>query len=308
MLKRESFKVAIVGLGKVGMTTAYAILNTCQVTELLLYSRDLEKAEGEKLDLEHGSPFFHGTEVLATDNFTDFKGVDLTIVTAGCAQKPGETRLDLVRTNSQIIQEIIPQIAQAAPQGLIMLVTNPVDILTHLAQKLANLPEGRVFGSGTLLDTARFRVHLAEYVSVNPTSIHTYILGEHGDTSFPAVSASSIGGLPLSLYPGFSAKIAEEAYQKTKDAAYQIIKAKGATYYGIATAITHIVKTIMRDGKKVIPLSVPLENYYGIGGVSLSVPCIVGRNGIIEKIKIPLNEDEQTKLHNSASTLKSYLT
>ena len=307
MLKRESFKVAIVGLGKVGMTAAYALLLSGHITDLVLYSREKEKAEGERLDLEHGSPFYNGCTISATNDFKDFDGVDLTIVTAGCAQKPGDTRLDLARVNCGIMTEIIPQIAKHAPNGLIMLVSNPVDILTYQAVKLAKLPHGRVFGSGTLLDTARFRVHLSETLSVNPTSIHTYILGEHGDTSFPAISSASIGGLPLSLYPGFSKTAAEEAYQKARNAAYTIIGGKGATYYGIATAITHIVKTIVRDEKKVIPLSTPLTNYYGVSDVSLSVPCIVGRNGIEEIIKIPLNEEEQTKLHLSADSLKKYL-
>jgi L-lactate dehydrogenase len=205
------------------------------------------------------------------------------------------------------MRQIIPEIAKHAPQGLIMMVTNPVDVLTYQAVKLAKLPHGRVFGSGTLLDTARFRFHLSETINVNPTSIHTYILGEHGDTSFPVISSANIGGLPLSLYPGFSKQAAEEAYQKARNAAYTIIEGKGATYYGIATAITHIVKTIIRDEHKVIPLSIPITNYHGISDVSLSVPCIVGRNGIEEIIKVPLNEEEQAHLLASATALKKYL-
>jgi L-lactate dehydrogenase len=307
MLKQESFKVAIVGLGKVGMTTAYALCLQGLTTELVLYSREQEKADGERLDLEHGSPFYPHTHITATNNFADFNNVDLTIITAGCAQKPGETRLDLARTNCDIIADIIPKIVTAAPHTLILLVSNPVDILTFQASKLAGFTQGRVFGSGTLLDTARFRFHLSESLRVNPQSIHAYILGEHGDSSFPAISCATVGGLPLTLYPGFSREAAEAAYQKTRQAAAIIIASKGATYYGIATAISHIVKTIARDEQKVIPLSVPLTNYYGETGISLSVPCIVGRNGIQEILKVPLSNEEQQKLHLSASTLKKYL-
>lgn len=307
MLKRETFKVAIIGLGKVGMTAAYALALGGLATEIVLVSRDQAKADGERLDLEHGSPFYPNVQISATCNYADLVGCDLAIITAGVAQQKGQTRLDLAHTNCKIIADIIPKIVTAAPDTLILLVSNPVDILTFQTAKLSGLPEGRVFGSGTLLDTARFRFHLSEYLDVNPTSIHTYIMGEHGDHSFPVISSASLGGLPLTLYPGFSASATEEAYEKTKTAAATIIATKNATYYGIATAITHIVKAVFRNEQKVIPLSVPLTNYYGVSDVALSVPCILGRSGVSQIIKCPLNEKEQRELHLAADALKKYL-
>ena len=258
MLKRETFKVAIIGLGRVGVTTAYALLLKGLATELVLFSRELKKAEGEKADLEHGAPFYPPTLITATNRFEDLVNTDLVIFTAGAGQKPGQTRLDLTKGNCKIVESVIPKIVKHAPQTLILMVANPLDIMTLKATEMARLAPGRVFGSGTLLDTARFRLHLSKAIKISAKSIHTYILGEHGDSSFGAISTASIGGKPLMSFPEMSSDHIKWATEETRKDAYKIISGKGATYYGIASALTHIVETIMRDARKVIPLSTVL--------------------------------------------------
>ncbi len=307
MLKRESFKVAIFGLGRVGVTTAYALLLKGLTTELVLFSRDINKAEGEKADLEHGLPFYPKTSITATNNYEDLVGTDLVIFTAGASQKPGQTRLDLTRDNCSILKATIPQIVKHTPQTLILMVANPLDIMTLHATTLAKFPAGRVFGSGTLLDTARFRLHLSKTVKVNPTSIHAYILGEHGDSSFAPVSSASIGGKPLISFPEMTSDHIKWALEETRKDAYKIISGKGATYYGIGTAVSHIVESIARDSKKIMPLSTVLTGQYGLEHVALSLPCILGRSGVESVIDLPLTLDEQSQLKASAAALKSHL-
>lgn len=307
MLKQETFKVAIIGLGRVGVTTAYALLLKGLATELVLFSRELDKAEGEKSDLEHGSPFYPHIKITATDKFEDLSGTDLVIFTAGCAQKPGQTRLDLTKGNCDIVDKLIPKIVREAPQALVLMVANPLDIMTLRAAEVAKLASGRVFGSGTLLDTARFRLHLSKAIKISAKSIHTYILGEHGDSSFAAVSTATIGGKPLLSFPEMSPDHVTWALEETRKDAYKIISGKGATYYGIATALSHIVETIMRDAKKVVPLSSVLTGQYGLTNIALSLPCILGRNGIERVIDLPLSKDETLALAASAATLRSHL-
>lgn len=307
MLKQESFKVAIVGLGKVGVTTAYSLLLKGLASELVLFSRDVKKAEGEKSDLENGQPFYPHATITATSSYEDLIGTDLVIFTAGCPQKPGETRLDLTKNNCAIVDDIIPKIVKHAPHTLILMVANPLDIMTLQATKVAHLPEGRVFGSGTLLDTARFRLHLSKAIKVNPTSIHAYILGEHGDSSFAPTSMATIGGKPLLSFPEMSLDHIKWAEEETRKDAYKIIAGKGATYYGIATALTHIVECIARDSHKIMPLSTVLTGQYGLTNIALSLPCILGRNGIETIIDLPLTLDETTSLNASAAALKSHL-
>lgn len=307
MLKQETFKVAIVGLGKVGVTTAYALLLKGLATQLVLFSRELKKAEGEKSDLEHGAPFYPHTEIIASNKYEDLKETDLVIFTAGCAQQPGQTRLDLTKQNCDILKAMIPKIVREAPNTLILMVANPLDIMTLQAIKLAKLSEGRVFGSGTLLDTARFRLHLSKSIKVSAKSIHTYILGEHGDSSFASTTSSSIGGKPLLSFPELSPDNITWALDQTRKDAYKIISGKGATYYGIATAISHIVETIMRDSKKIVPLSTLITGQYGLENIALSLPCILGRNGIEKVIDLPLSQEETSALHASANTLRAHL-
>lgn len=306
-MKYDTNKVAIIGCGKVGMTTAYSLLHRGVVNELVLVARERGDAVGEELDLEHGINFLPYSRITATDKYADIADSDVVIITAGAAQKPGDTRLDLAAKNVAIIEEMIPQIIRHAPDAVIIIVSNPVDVLTYKAYLRAGLPKGRVFGSGTTLDTARFRFHLSEFLHLNPQSIHTYILGEHGDSSFPAISSAAVGGQPLMSLPHYSEDKVWEAYEKARTAAYKIIESKGATYYGIASVLSHIVKQIFHDSKSILPLSVPLHNYHGISGVALSVPCVIGRRGVESQLEIKLDWEEKQKLIKSATTIKKYL-
>jgi L-lactate dehydrogenase len=303
----DTNKVSIIGCGKVGMSAAYSILHRGEVSELVLHGRKLDEIIGEELDLEHGMSFLPYTKIKATDDYKDIAGSDIVVITAGAAQKPGETRLDLTQKNVAIIESIIPEVVKHAPEAVILIVSNPVDILTYRAYQIAGLPKGRIFGSGTTLDTARFRFHLSEFLHVNPQSIHAYILGEHGDSSFPALSSASIGGQPLMTMDNFSEERAWKAYDKARDAAYKIIQSKGATYYGIGTVISYIVSKILRDSRSILPVSVPLHQYYGYSGVALSVPSIIGRSGVTESLEIKLDWEEKRRLEKSVVTLKQYL-
>ena len=307
MLKQELFKVAIVGLGRVGVTVAYTLLLRGLTTELVLFSRDLKKAEGEKADLEHGLPFYPKTTIVASDSWEDLSGTDLVIFTAGSAQEKGQTRLDLAQVNCEILSKTIPKIVKHAPSALILMVANPVDIMTLQTANIAGIPKGRGFGSGTLLDTARFRLHLSKIIKINPQSIHAYILGEHGDSSFAPVSSATIGGKPLISFPEMSHDHLRWAVDETRKDAYKIISGKGATYYGIASAVSSIVEAVARDSKKIMPLSTVLTGEYGIDNLALSLPCILGRGGVESVIDLPLTLEEQVQLTNSASAIKSYL-
>lgn len=303
----KNYKVSIIGCGKVGMTSAYSILHDGIVNELLLVGRDKSKIIGEQLDLEHGLSFLHHAHVNATDDFADIKGSDLVIITAGAAQKPGDTRLDLASRNLKIIEDAIPKIVKYSPESIILIVSNPVDLLTYKAYKLAGLPKGRIFGSGTTLDTARFRFHLSEFLKVNPRSIHAYILGEHGDHSFPVISSASVGGQPLTTMPDFSQEKAEKAYVKARNAAYKIIASKGATYYAIGAVVAHITKIVLTDAKSILPVSVPLHDYKNISGMALSIPCIVGRDGVEKILDVKMSWEEKKKLTEAANVLKTLL-
>jgi len=302
----ESNKVSIIGCGKVGMSAAFSILHTGVVNELVLFGRDKSKLIGEELDLEHGLSFLSPCQIKASDSYEDLAGSDIVIIAAGISQKPGDTRLNLVEKNLEIIQITIPQVIKHAPESVILIVSNPVDVLTYHAYKLAGLPKGRIFGSGTVLDTARFRFYLSEFLHVNPRSIHAYVLGEHGDSSFPILSSATVGSQALNEFPNFNQNKAIEAYQKARDAACKIITSKGATYYGIAAVVAHLVKAILHNAKSVLPLSIPLHDFYGHNGVALSVPCVLGRSGIEMVLRPKLSWDEKQLLEKSVKTLKQY--
>ncbi|MBP9820324.1 L-lactate dehydrogenase [Candidatus Woesebacteria bacterium] len=303
----KATKVSIVGCGNVGMTAAYSMLHHGGIDELLLVGRDREKLIGEELDLEHGMSFLHPVKVRSTDDYKDIAGSDVIVITAGAAQKPGETRLELTAKNSRIIEDIMLEIVKYAPGAIVLIVSNPVDVLTYRAYRVAGWPKGRIFGSGTTLDTARFRFHLSEFLKVHPKSIHAYILGEHGDNSFPALSGATVGGQPLSAFPEFSEDKARKAYELARTAAYKIIASKGSTFYAIGVVISHIVSAILNNSRSVLPVSIPLHNYFGISGIALSVPCIVGREGVTQTLQTKLNWEEKQQLEKAAKTLKQYL-
>ncbi len=303
----KATKVSIVGCGNVGMTAAYSMLHHGGIDELLLVGRDREKLIGEELDLEHGMSFLHPVKVRSTDDYKDIAGSDVIVITAGAAQKPGETRLELTAKNSRIIEDIMLEIVKYAPGAIVLIVSNPVDVLTYRAYRVAGWPKGRIFGSGTTLDTARFRFHLSEFLKVHPKSIHAYILGEHGDNSFPALSGATVGGQPLSAFPEFSEDKARKAYELARTAAYKIIASKGSTFYAIGVVISHIVSAILNNSRSVLPVSIPLHNYFGISGIALSVPCVVGREGVTQTLQTKLNWEEKQQLEKAAETLKQYL-
>jgi L-lactate dehydrogenase len=303
----DSRKVGIVGLGKVGISAAYACILRHVADELVLISRSKEKGEGEQLDLEHGLPFLEPTKITASDDFAALQGSDVIVVTAGVAQQPGQSRLDLIRENAKVFDELAEQLRPYVANSVVVVVSNPVDVLTYRLTQALGLPPGRVIGTGTMLDTARFRFHLGEVCNVHPRSIHAYVLGEHGDSSFPALSAATVGGQPLDQFPNYSQEAVSQAFMKTKEAAAKIIKAKGATYYAIGVVITQLVQTILKDQRSVLPISTPIQNYYGQSNVAMSVPCIVGRGGVEQILNIQLSNEEQALFIKSAQTIASYL-
>ncbi|MFZ1721402.1 MAG: L-lactate dehydrogenase [Microgenomates group bacterium] len=303
----DSRKVVIVGLGNVGVTAAFTLLVSDSVDEIVMLSRSVDKAYGHKLDLEHGMPFLNPVKITATDDYATVAGADVVIIAAGVGQKPGQTRLDLVEANKKIFDEIIPQLKPYVENSTILIVSNPVDILTYYATKLFELPAGRVLGTGTMLDTARFRFHLSEFMTVNSKSIHAYILGEHGDSSFPVLSSANIGGQPLQQFPEYSEARAIEAFEQAKTAAYKIIESKGATFYAIAVVIKHAVQSILHDQRSVLPVtSVLSKDYYGEKDVAISVPCVIGRNGVLSTLQVPLSEKEQKKFAQSAEIIRGF--
>jgi L-lactate dehydrogenase len=303
----DSRKVGIVGLGNVGITAAYALLLRHVADELVLVSRSLDKVEGEKLDLEHGLPFLEPTTIIASQDYSVLDGADVIIVTAGVAQRPGQSRLDLVGENKKVITEIGQNILPYVKNSVVIVVSNPVDVLTYQLAEILQLPKGRVLGTGTMLDTARFRFHLGELLQVHPRSIHAYILGEHGDSSFPTLASSTVGGQPLDHFPSYSVDQVNQAFLQTRTAAAQIIKAKGATYYAIGVVISQLVQTILQDQRSVLPVSVPIEDYYGQSGLAVSVPCIIGRNGAEQILKIQLSEAEQQLFVKSCGIIKQFI-
>lgn len=297
-------KIGIIGLGKVGMTAAYALLLKGIGDELVLLSSSTEKLEGEKLDLEHGLPFLEYRKITTTDDYVHLQGSKVIIVTAGEKQAPGQSRLELIETNRQMIREIGAKLAPHVGDSVVVVVSNPVDLLTYELAKILQLPDGRVLGTGTMLDTARFRFHLSEMLNINPRSIHTYIMGEHGDSAFPVLANATVGGQLLRYFPSYSEEKAALAFHQTKEAAGKIIQSKGATYYAIGVVITKLVQTILQNKRSVLPVSVPIRDYYGQSDLAISVPCVVGRNGVEQILKIELSDEEKAAFVHSCEVIK----
>ncbi|HIG98173.1 TPA: L-lactate dehydrogenase [Candidatus Woesearchaeota archaeon] len=300
-------KVAIIGAGFVGATAAYALMIEGVANEITLIDVNRQKAEGEALDLKHGLQFVHTAKISFGSDYGLCRDSDVIIVCAGAHQAKGETRLDLIGKNTAIFREIIPKIAKNAPDSILLIVTNPVDILTYAAMKYSGFSKERVIGSGTLLDTARLRYWLSQHFKVSPQHIHAFILGEHGDTEFPVWSAANISGKPLSEFEGYSAKALKSAFRRTKESAYEVISKKGATYYAIGLAIVQIVRAILSDRNDIFPVSTLVNGYYGAGNACLSLPCVINRGGISRQIKLKLNEKERDALHKSWLTLRKHI-
>jgi L-lactate dehydrogenase len=304
-------RIAIVGAGNVGATFAHALLLSGLAAEIVLIDKNTAKAEGEAMDLNHAVPLVQPARIWAGD-YTDCAGAAVTVITAGSAQRPGETRLDLLQRNAAIFKEIITGVVQNNPDGLLLIATNPVDILTYIAWKISGLPAQRVLGSGTILDTARFRYLLSQHFGVDPRSVHAFIIGEHGDSEVPVWSLANIAGMRLPLYCNSNGlicdeKILETIFAQTRDAAYEIIERKGATYYAIAAGLVTIVQAILRDQSTVLSVSNYIQDYYGIDDVYLSLPSIVDRGGVERMLNLQLDENEIHGLQQSARVLRETL-
>ena len=301
-------KVAIIGCGFVGSSTAFALMESGLFSEIVLIDVDHSRAEGEAMDISHGVPFVKPMKIYAGD-YDDIVDASIIIITAGAAQKPGETRLQLVQKNVGIFKTIIPEISRRKCEGVILVVSNPVDILTYVAQKLSGFPVHRVIGSGTVLDTARLKSRLSEHLDVDARTVHAFIIGEHGDSELAAWSSAAVSGVPLSKFcemrGHFNHDESERHIQEmVKNSAYEIIERKKATYYGVAMAVRRICEVIARDEKSILSVSSLMEGQYGLRDICLSMPTIVGADGVEEKIPISLDEDEITKLMASAQALK----
>ena len=304
----QPVRVVVVGAGNVGATFAYALLFRGLAAEIVLIDANHARAEGEAMDLNHAEPFTNPTRVWA-GNYDDCAGAAIVVVCAGAGQRPGETRLDLVKRNAEIFAKIIPEIVGRNADGILLIATNPVDVLTQVSQKLSGLPVNRVIGSGTILDTARFRHLLGRHFKVEPRSVHAYIIGEHGDSEVPVWSLANIAGLRLADYAELNGMSHDEPalddiFRQTRDAAYHIIERKGATYFAVAAGLMRIVEAILRDQRTVLSVSSLVNGYYGIENLCLSLPAIVGRNGIERVLRLHLNEKEEVALKRSAEVLK----
>ena len=306
-IEMNARKVGIVGCGFVGSSSAFALMQSGLFNEMVLIDAVPDKAEGEALDISHGVPFASPMKIYA-GTYDDVKDAGVIVVTAGAAQKPGETRLDLVHKNVGIFRSIIPEIAKRGFDGILLIVANPVDILTYAALQMSGLPKERVIGSGTVLDSARLRSKLGEHLSVDSRSVHAFIVGEHGDSEFAAWSSANISGVPLSDFCEMRGHYHHEQSQENilesvKNSAYEIISKKHATYYGIAMSVRRICEAIVHDEKSILPISVVMHGEYGVENVALSMPSIVGADGFEQHVPIPLSKDEQEQLLKSAATL-----
>jgi len=284
-------KVAVIGCGFVGSASAFALMQSGMFSEMVLIDVDKDRAEGEALDISHGVPLNRPMKIYSGE-YKDASDAAIVIITAGAGQKPGETRLDLVHKNVGIFKSIIPQINECNFKGILLIVSNPVDILTYTAIKLSGLPENRIIGSGTVLDTARLKYQLGQHLGVDSRSVHAFIIGEHGDSEIAAWSSANVSGIPINSFC---------------EMAYEIIEKKKATYYGIAMSVKRICEAILRDEKSILPVSSMMHGEYGIENVVLSMPSIVGKDGIETKVPITVNENECTHLMKSANALKEVI-
>lgn len=311
MAQKSAKKITIVGAGFVGSTTAYTLMISGLISELVLIDINKNKTEGEVMDLNHGIPFVTPVRVYAGD-YADCTGSDIIIIAAGANQKPGESRINLLQRNTAIFKDIIEKIIKFNTSCILLIVTNPVDILTYIALKLSGFPANRVIGSGTVLDTARFRYLIANHAGVDARNVHAYIIGEHGDTEVAAWSLTSIAGITLEMYCqkcGICDNNVSrnDIYENVKNAAYNIIERKGATYYAVALAVRRIVEAIIRDENSILTVSSKIDNFYGINDVCLSLPTVVNKNGIERVIEVPLSTHEKDMLLESARSLRNIL-
>jgi L-lactate dehydrogenase len=303
-------RIVVIGTGFVGSSYAYALVSQGLGNELVLIDINQKKAEGDAMDLSHAVPFGAPMRIWAGD-YADCKDADLVVITAGANQRPGETRLDLAGRNAKIFRSIVNDVMNSGFNGLFLVATNPVDILSYATWKYSGLPAHRVIGSGTILDTARLRYLLSEAYRVNPQNVHAYIIGEHGDTELPVWSHASIGVRPISDFLkqgiGPTQEELDQIFIKVRDAAYHIIERKGATYYAIAMGLARLTRAILNDEKSVLTVSTLLNGEYGLEDIFIGVPAVVQRSGVREVVDLNLPEEERKKLHHSAQVLTQVL-
>lgn len=304
-------KAAVIGCGYVGATCAFALMQAGTFSEIVLIDSNNDRAEGEALDISAGVPFGDSGNIYA-GSYDDIADASVVVITAGANQKPGESRLDLVKRNLAILESITPNIAKSGFSGVVLMVANPVDILTCATARMLELPRGRVLGTGTVLDTARLKYAVGQYLGVDSRSVHAFIIGEHGDSEVPVWSSANVSGVPLADfarlrgqedYDAITAKLARQV----RDSAQAIITKKGATYYGIAMSVNRVCQCIVRDERSILPVSGPMDGAYGLEGVALSMPAIVGANGLECHVNISLDQSEIDKLNASVVTLRGVL-
>jgi L-lactate dehydrogenase len=304
-------KVAVIGAGNVGATFTYTLVLNGLVGEIVLIDVDRERAEGEAMDISHAVPLSNPVRVWAGD-YSDSAGADVVVVTAGTAQRPGETRIDLVKRNAEIFSDVIPSITEHNDTGILLIATNPVDVLSCLAWRMSGFPSKRVIGSGTVLDTARFRYLLGEYLGLDPRNVHAYVVGEHGDSEVPVWSLANVAGMRLDEYCrreecDIGDAVRERISHQVRDAAYEVIERKGATYYAVAVALVRIVESILRDQHTVLSVSNLVPGFYGIGDIYFSLPAVIGRGGVERVVHLALDQAETEALEESASVLRGVL-
>lgn len=304
-------KVAIIGCGFVGSSTAFALMQSRLFSEMVLLDVDRARAEGEAMDISHGMPFSGPMKIYA-GTYDDIVDADIIIITAGANQKPNETRLDLVKKNVAIFRSIIPEITSRSCQGILLIVSNPVDILTWVALKLSGFPENRVIGSGTVLDTARLKYLLGEHLGVDSRGVHTFVIGEHGDSELAVWSSATVSGVPLSRFCEMRGYYehddeTDRIYEDVKNSAYSIIEKKKATYYGIAMAVKRICSSIVRNERSVLPVSSIMHGQYGLEDIVLSMPAIVDAQGVERIVPLSLDGEEMQKLKDSAAALREVM-
>lgn len=310
MTETTTSKVSIVGAGGVGSSLAYAALIRRTAHTIALYDVQKQRVEAETADILHGASFAGSSRVVGSDDISVLAGSDIVVVTAGAGQRPGQTRLDLAGTNARIVEELMPALVEQAPNAVYIIVTNPCDVLTVVAQRVSGLPRERVFSSGTVLDSSRLRTDLAERVQISTSSIHAHVVGEHGDTAFPLWSTATVGGLPFCANDGSNWLDEEEmaaVADDVRNAAYQVIQGKGSTHYAIGLAASRIAEAVLNDERSVLPVGTVLEDYLGVDGIALSVPCVVGADGAKPLRGIPFSPRERELLHVSAAALGSSL-
>ncbi len=304
-------KCAVIGCGFVGSTIAYTLMSRGLFSEMVLIDANEKKAFGESMDLNHGLPFL-SPMLIKSGDYSDISDAYIVIIAAGTGQKPGETRIELVSRNTQIFKSIIPKITEVNRECILLVVTNPVDILTYVTLRISGFPANRVIGSGTVLDTGRLKYLVGEHLGVDSRNVHSFIIGEHGDSELAVWSSANVSGIDLDDYcritgRKYDAQTLESMYEQVRDSAYKIIEGKGATYYAVAQATLRIVKSIVKNQKSVLPVSSLVDGHYGLEGMCMGLPAIVGENGVSALLEIPLNEDESQRLSNSAKVLKSVI-